>query len=371
MQPRLRLWHTLHAQVAALLPTVRVTQVRVLSLFVLGVLWAGTVSLLAVAATLPVRATDPSSERRRRRWLANPAVVGSELWAGVRPSLLAAKDGQELLLVFDPPPVRAWGTILCLGVVVHRRVLPVTWRIVPQQEPWPTPLAPYLEAMTAAVAAALPPDCSVTLVADRGVTGPALIDLCRRLGWHYVLRLSVSASQSNRVRSVTVPEQPLWALITGRGQRWTGAVQVFKQAGWRPVELPIRWDRAYDEPWVLASDRPAGGARVREYRRRAQAEATYADGKRRGFDLERSKLATPDRLDRLLLVVARALWWGAQLGLRAIRRGLRDRFDRADRRDLSVLRLGRRFLVEELDHDRCPPLPFHRQHEQWRFTWLA
>jgi len=354
----------------ALLPMVRVTRVRVLTLFVLGVLWAGSVTLLEVAAALLVAATDPSTERRLRRWLANPAVVVAELWPLLLPSLLAAKAGQEALLVFDPTPHRDWGTILCLGVVDHKRILPLAWRVVPQQTPWPAPQIVYLRAMCAEVAAALPPGCTVTLLADRGVTGPEVIDLCRELGWHFLLRVSVGTTQTNQVRGVALPEQALWVLVSGPGQRWTGSVQLFKQAGWRAVDLTIHWHRAYDEPWVLVSDRPAGTARVREYRRRAHAEATYEDGKSRGFASERSKLAIPDRLERLLLVVHLALWWGEQLGLRVIRGGLRRHFDRGDRRDLSVLRLGRRFLLAELGHDRCPPLPFHFRNHQWRYTWL-
>jgi len=370
MPPRLRLWHTWQRQVQALLPTVRVTRVRVMTLFVLGVLWAGTVTLLEVAAALPLAATDPSTERRLRRWLANPGVVVAELWRPLLPSLLAAKAGQELLLVFDPTPHRDWATILCLGLVDHRRILPLAWRVVPQQAPWPADEIVYLRAMSAEVAAALPPGCTVTVLADRGVTGPEVIDLCRELGWHYVLRVSVGANQANRVRGAALPEQRLWALVTGPGQRWTGTVDLFKQAGWRSVELTIHWGRAYDEPWVLVSDRPAGPGRVKEYRRRTHAEATYQDCKRRGFQSERSKLATPDRLDRLLLVVHLALWWGLQLGRRVIHGRRRRHFDRVDRRDLSVLRLGRRFLLEELSHDRCPPLPFHRRQHQWRYTWL-
>ena len=55
---------------------------------------------------------------------------------------------------------------------------------------------------------------------------------------------------------------------------------------------------------------------------------------------KRSKVVAPERLDRLLLVLHLALWWAFGLGLQAIRNGTRRRFDRRDRRDLSVVRLG-------------------------------
>ncbi len=137
------------------------------------------------------------------------------------------------------------------------------------------------------------------------------------------------------------------------------------------MDLTIHWDRAAREPWVLVSDRPGGVPRVREYRRRVRAEATYQDCKRRGFGIEASKVTDLARLDRLLLALHLALWWGTQLGHRAIRTGQRRRFDRSDRRELSVLRLGCRWLADRLEHAVCPPRPFHSRHHQWRYTWLA
>lgn len=370
MQTRLQLLHSWTAQLQALLPDVRITRVRGLALFSLGLLWAGTITLGTIAATLPLPAADPSLERRLRRWLANPGILVADLWPPLVRALLASRGGQELLLVFDPTPQNNQATILSLGLVAHKRVVPLAWRVLPQQEPWPARQIVFLSAMCAEVAAALPPDCTVTLLTDRGVTGPALIRLCQHLGWHFVLRLSADQAQGSHARLADGTIQPVWALVTRPGQRWGSALELFKQAGWLPVELTIHWRRGEPVPWLLLSDRPAGPARVREYRRRAQAEATYADYKARGFDLERSKVTDQARFDRLLVVVHLALWWAEQLGMRAIRRGERPRFDRRDRRDLSVLRLGRRWLAARLDQDRLPPLPFHQRASTWVFTWL-
>jgi hypothetical protein len=284
---------------------------------------------------------------------------------------LASRAGQELVLAFDPTPHRDRFTVLCLGVVCHRRALPLAWRVVPQQAPWPARLGELFAALAGEVAAALPAGCTVTLVADRGLVGPELVDRCRAAGWHLVLRLRAGAGEATRVRLGGGPERRLAELVRGPGQRWAAPAAVFKQAGWRAGHLTIRWDRGAAEPWVLFSDRPGGGDRVREYRRRARAEATYADCKARGWAVERSKVADPARLERLLLALHLALWWAHQLGLRAIRRGARRRFDRADRRDLALVRLGRAWLAERLDHDRRPPLPFRRTPAGWAYPWLA
>ena len=372
MPPRQQLLHSFTNQLLTLLSEVRVTQVRPLALFVLGMIGSGRVSLRAVAAALPLDVADASIEQRLRRWLGNRRVVVQTLWRGLLPALLASRAGQPLLLVLDPTPHTGTATIHVLGLVCRRRVVPVTWRVLPQHRRWPQPQITVLRTMLAEVAAALPPGCTVTLIGDRALPSAELIDACRAVGWDVLFRLSTDARQGYTVRLANGRTCPLWSLVTGPGQRWTGTVQLFQKAGWRTLELTIRWDRGQDEPWLLISSQPGGADRVREYRRRAHAEATYADCKGRGFAIEASRITALDRLDRLLLVLHLALWWGTQLGLRAIRRGERHRYDRRGPRALSVLRIGRAALADTLDRClRVPPLPFHRTSVGLVFTWLA
>lgn len=217
---------------------------------------------------------------------------------------------------------------------------------------------------------ALPTDTTVTLVVDRGLVSADLIDLCEQLGWHYVMRLSVDAKQGLHVRLTDGRVVPAWSLVTGPGQRWTGTVDAFQAQHWRRAQLTIHWNRRYTEPWLLLSCRPAGCDRVREYRRRTQVEAFYEDWKSRGWHLEASKLADRNRINRLLLALVLAIWWCHLLGLQVIRRGLRRRFDRSDRRDLSVLRLGRRWIQALLDAGDLPPLPFRYHDQGWSCRWL-
>jgi hypothetical protein len=210
---RLRLLHAWMAQVEALVPHERVTRVRGLALFAVGMSWAGTVRLHRVAAVLPLPARVPSIERRLRRLLANPAVHVATLWQPLLPSLLRRWVGQEVVLVFDPTPYRADWTVLWVGIVVHRRVLPLSWHIVPQQQSWPATLTTLLPALLAPIAAALPPGCTVTLLGDRGVAGPTLIDAAQERGWAVVVRLNVGETQAHRLRLPPSPGGP-------RGAEW-------------------------------------------------------------------------------------------------------------------------------------------------------
>ena len=369
MQTRMRLLHAWTGQVQRLLPQIHATRAATLAVFAAGVLWAGQVTLLRVAAALPLTVPDASIERRLRRFLANPRVAVAALWEPLLPMLLAGLGQREVLFVFDPTPYRACGTVLCLGVVCRGRILPVAWRVMPQQTVWPAKLGRLLDELLAPVAAALPAGCQATLLADRGLVGPALVDAAQRVGWHVVLRLRASAGERTRVRLGPGTEQRVAERVTGPGQRWSSPAAIFKDAGWRHGYLTIHWAATAREPWVLFSDRPGGAARVREYRQRAHAEATYADAKGRGFNLERSKVSAPARVERLLLVLHLALWWAFALGATVIRRGQRRLFDRADRRDLSLVRLGRTAALHALSHDRRHALLFRLAPCGWVYSW--
>jgi hypothetical protein len=369
---RLEVLHGWMRQVDAVLPAVRVTRCRVLALFALGMVWSGTVRVMWVAAALPLGVRVPSTERRLRRFLANPAVTVETLWRPLLPHLLGRWAGQEVVLVFDPTPYRGDWTVLWVGIVVHRRLLPLSWCLVPQQQSWPAKLPTVLGPLLDQIAAALPPGCTVTLLGDRGVAGPTLIDAAQQRGWAVVLRLNVGETQAHRLRLVTNEagrqgeEGRLWDWVETVGSGWSGAVEIFKGDGWRDGYLTVHRRPGLREWWILFSTRPGGRDRIREYARRARVEATFADGKGRGWGLEQSRMTDPLHLDRLLLVWHVALWWLHALGLSVIRRGLRPQYDRPDRRDRSIIRLGWLWQRHELDQGRCPPLLFRQTAAGWQ-----
>jgi hypothetical protein len=124
------------------------------------------------------------------------------------------------------------------------------------------------------------------------------------------------------------------------------------------VQLTIRWDQGWAEPWILVSDHVAGGAAVCRYRRRSHIEATFQDAKSRVFDLPTTKVCAPDRLARLVAALVLAVWWAALLALQAIHRGQRTRYERADRREIGLFRLGLVVFHHLCDHPCRRLTPF-------------
>jgi hypothetical protein len=368
-----RLWSQWSDQLRAVLPALHGHRSKTLAFFVLGVVLAGTARLPRVAEALGglSAATTPSSERRLARLLATTPVSVLPVWTRLVGHFLACWRDQRLVFLLEATTLDERATVLYLGLLVHSRLLPVSWQVLPVHDPWDERqwdlVAALLDRVIPLLGAA-----DGTLLADRGLVGHPLVRLCRQRHWHSVLRLP--AHHTCR------PTRGRWAatwlacrqLAPQRGRHWFGSVQLWHD---QPIaaQVSASWEPDQQDPWIVVSDRPAGRQRLREYARRMRVESTFPDRKRRGWDLEGTVIADRARLDRLLLVVVLSRWWLVHLAASCIHHGQRTRFDRHDRRDKGIFRLGRLWVLAMLRRTltaaslaRC--LPFRRTPTGWAFS---
>jgi hypothetical protein len=240
-----------------------------------------------------------------------------------------------------------------LSVAYHKRALTLlSICYVPGQAPMPMPK--LVRWMLQQVAQCLPPDVTVTLLADRGLCWPTLIRRCRRLGWHYLLRLQ----GTTRVRLGHGKPIQVQELAPRRGSSWFGAVRIFKKARWLAANVAAVWERHAPEPWLLVSDEPASDRCCRAYCKRTWCEESHRDEKSHGLNWQRSRVNNPAHAQRLVLLMALAMLLCITLGAAAIKRGLRRLFEPRQRRMLSVFQLGLRWLDYALMHEQpLRPLP--------------
>ena len=170
------------------------------------------------------------------------------------------------------------------------------------------------------------------------------MNFCKRLGWHFRLRLKCDIwIRANRqwfqLRDLRLKPgerryfQNAYITKTRRGP--------FHLACWRSVE-------GKDDPWYIATDETADAKTLLEYKKRFYVEPMFSDFKRRGFDIERTRIQKPDRISRLLLVVVIASLFFTEQGLRCIRRGKRRYFEKGHR-FYSLLRLGELYFSDRFD----------------------
>lgn len=319
---------------------------------------------LAAVAPSP-GARVPSRQRRWERLLGNRRLRPREAMGLLARSLLpplgpdtAGGRRRRVILILDETPGGVGGRLRCmkLSVAYRKRVVPVAFECYREGHP-PLPMPRLLWRLLRRAARSLPDRCEgeVTLLADRGLSWPSVLDCCVALGWHYVLRLQ----RDTRVRLEGGAERRAWELARFRGSRWFGTgVGVFKKAGWREANVVATWEKGCKERWLLVTDRPATFARCRNYCVRCWCEQTHRDEKSHGFNWQLSRVRDAAHAARLVLVMALATLLCLSLGTKLIKRGLRKLLEPARRRLLSVFQLGLRSLRDCLVNGRdcrCEP----------------
>jgi hypothetical protein len=297
-----------------------------------------------VAAAAPGAATPASRRRRFERLLANPALDPAAAMGAFASSVLGAWAGRPVVLILDETPGRGRGGLCCmrLSAGYRKRAVPLAYACYRAGRA-PRPMPALVCGLLDRVAPAVPCGCEVTLLADRGLCWPALLDACAARGWHYVLRMQGAA----RVRLPDGTERHARDLAPRPGASWFGErVAAFKKAGWRAANVVAVWERrCRDGPWLLVTDRPASYARCRGYAKRGWCEQSHRDDKSAGFRWGESRVTDPEHAARLLLVLALATLLALSLGTRVLKSGLRRHLDggRA-RRTLSLCQMGLRWL---------------------------
>src|SRR5215207_4472957 len=242
------------AEISRVLPGVGVWQRRTLALLSLGMALAKSCGLSRVAAVVPGAAVVPSIIRRFERFLASAKVDISLARQAVAARLLEEGRGQTLWLALDETHQGRTETgarfgMLALRLVYRERALPLAWVCYHPGEA-PAPLPTLARRLIAEVAAVVPSDAHVVLLTDRGLSWPALLDQCRRLGWSFLGRVQ----HTTRVRTSDGRTSPIGELAPRPGARWRGHVRAFRKAGWRDLTAVAVWRRGDKDPWLLVTD---------------------------------------------------------------------------------------------------------------------
>jgi hypothetical protein len=214
-------------------------------------------------------------------------------------------------------------------------------------------------------------DC--TIIGDSAFGCFPMVELCQKYHWHYLFRIAGQHTCQRRLAegalgaSIAVSQ-----LVPEPGKRFRGSVRLW-QGESIETELSICWDEGEEEALCVISDRTAGNRRIAEYRLRWRVESTFQDSKSRGWDWEASHVRALERINRLLLVLCLLFWWLAHLAATCMHHGKRDRYDRADRRDKGIFRIGMLYLfdIERRDTHRrniqqC--LLFRKKNRRWCFS---
>jgi hypothetical protein len=302
-----RLAAGIEAELARRLPRQRKTQRGKLALLVATMLSERSANLMDLAAAVP-RPAERTDMRYQwiARLLANPRLDGDAVMQPFAEAAIlhAGAAGGTVVLVLDQSKVSARHQVLMLSVRVGERALPLAWRVretrgsigfIEQQE------------LLTVVASWLPAGTRIVLMGDRFYGSPDLIALCRKLGWDWRLRL-----KQDLLVFEGGGETTLAACFAG-GQHMLSGIELTARR--IVTNVAMVHEPGHPEPWLIALSEAPTVHRAFDYGLRWGIEAMFSDFKSRGFGLEDSQLRHPERLGRLLLVMALALHWAVSTGM--------------------------------------------------------
>ncbi len=164
--------------VKELFPKLHGHQQKSLALAVFAMILAGHAVLQRMAEEISLQeiseAKMPSIERRLQRLIANERIDVAACWKPFLEQVLPFWQHKEVVLVLDCTPFRETFTLVYLGLLVHHRVLPLAWKIMPQQDSWEQGQWELVKELFEQIAPHFPP-ANCTLIADRGLACLELI----------------------------------------------------------------------------------------------------------------------------------------------------------------------------------------------------
>ena len=289
------------------LPGQRKTQRGKLALLVATMLEVRSANLMDVAACLPRPAERLDSRYQWiKRFLANARVVSDAVMAPYGREVLArlSAQGQTVVLLIDQTKVSERHQVVMVAVRLGGRALPLAWRVKETQG-----AIGFAEQRAALEAAArlLPAGTKPVLMGDRFYGSPDLIAWCSGQGWDWRLRLK---------RDLLVFEDGGETTLAACFRRGEHRLRDIALTGKRVrTNVAMVHEAGHPEPWIIALSQAPSVHTAFDYGLRWGIEAMFSDFKSRGFGLEDSQIRLPGRLDRLILVMALALFWAVSTGM--------------------------------------------------------
>lgn len=311
---------------------------------------AGSCRSGPAAACLPGEARPASNRRRIERAIANPRIDPAAVFERIGRRVADGLARAPLVLILDETFNGVGMACMKLSIAYRRRAVPIAAVCYYRSRP-PRTMPRLISDLLRRAAASLPEWAEVTLLTDRGLSWPRVLDAAAALGWHYVGRVQ----GSTRLRTRDGRELAAADVVRKPGRSWAGRARAFKKAGGRDVYATAVWERGCRGPWLLVSDRLRGYRAARKYAVRFWTEELFRDEKSHGLRWRESRVAEPGRADRLVAIMALSVLLAVSLGSWVVKTGRRTLLEPRRRRTLSIFQLGLRWLRCVIHQDRLMP----------------
>lgn len=295
-------------------PEQRKTQRNKLAVLVATLLEVASGEVMELAHSLPLKSTNSMTRFQWiKRFLGNDLVKVDEVMGCYSRDILQKihDRGDQIDLILDQSTLQTFvrHELVMVALRVGKRAIPICWRVYEasgslgwQQQQEVLELAKSL----------VPEGARVRLMGDRFYGHSEMINWCSKAGWDYFLRLKASLLISYDQDAWREDMKSLSACYEDN-EHILSDVYLTQHKVRTNIQM-IKNDDA-SEPWIIAMSCEPSKKAALEYAKRWGIEAMFSDLKTRGFNINDSQLRKTDRIDRLIMVMAIALYWSVSTGL--------------------------------------------------------
>ncbi len=350
MSNEVRLFKTVARMINKFLPGMLEANRVTLAYLITGIIGGKNVQLRQVANKVVYPGKETSLVERFRRFLQNENIVVKVEFNPFVELILSGLNQSRLVLAIDSTKVGGGCICLMISVVYKSRALPLCWVVFKGRKGHSS--AETQLALIKTLQSLLPADREVVILGDGEFDGSELVVWFeQQTSWFYVCR----AANSNKIRYQD-QWQALADLDLGEGKETFLADVLFTQTGQvGPLNILVVWNKKDEEHWFFITNFTDPKEAKKWYRKRFSIETLFSDVKSRGFNLDKTRIWKPERVNRLIFAVAIAYVFTVFLGVDLIMHGPFEKLFRTDRFYHSLFQLGLSHLNYLLKS--CLPIP--------------
>jgi hypothetical protein len=251
---------------------------------------------------------EKSCERYISRFLSNSLIVPISTMNGFVPEILnrAGKNGQTVIIMLDQSKMGEGFECLMVSLRIGERAIPVAWRVIETKGAIGFDIQnPLLDAVVKMV----PHGIKILLAADRFYGTANLIEWCQQHSWNYRIRLK---------GNLILKHEGGGEIATGAAAKAGLESLLDAKLGHVTTHIGIIHEKEHPEPWIIAMNDVPSKHKILDYGMRWGIESMFSDFKSRGFGITQTQLQHADRIERLILILAVALYWAVSTGMSAM-----------------------------------------------------
>lgn len=283
----------------------RLSQAKTLGVLVASAMRCRRVSLANIGRAMIGSAKHQI--KRAWRFCANDRIETADAMRGIVGLLLQKRNKKrKLLIALDWVDVRGFQTLMA-SLVLKGRSTPIAWASTTHHVyDGHRSRNAFEESLLLVLRDMIPPTIKVVILADRGFGRTALATFCQRQGFGYLIRIQPKVTVRLRGFYGKLLDYPVYK----------GIAKVLKRVSYRSdaavtQSVVVHWRRNLpqkrDQCWFLMTDQPGTAQQLCNlYGKRMTIEQLFRDqkSKRNGWSLRDTQITTPQRFDRLLLILA-------------------------------------------------------------------